>query len=429
MHKFIFDQAVDGMIIVENGKIIDCNHTALSQLGYKEKKELLNKPYITLSPLYQQNAEFSSHLDQQYLESVRAKGKHTFTWTYQKPDGKTFVTDVTLTILPHDHDMLLLYLFKDTHDREVGLKREIDYQKMIIDSVLDSSVDLIFYKDYTNANGKYLGCNKAFCKFLGKTKEQIIGNDDIALFGSEIGEFFRIKDQEVIKKQANISNEEWVTYPDGEQVLLHTTKSLLKNSNEQIIGVLGISRDMTTAYKYKVSLEKNMNIQKQLAEIDPLTSIYNRRSFFNIAEKHLKHYRYTDEPFSLMLIDIDFFKKVNDKYGHIIGDDILKYIAVEVKGTLREEDIFARYGGEEFIILSPDIDMKTSGKLAEQILQIFRTKGFYDSELNMEIPFTASIGVCQYSNEVSIRQLIQKADIALYNAKKNGRDRVELFHE
>jgi len=310
-------------------------------------------------------------------------------------------------------------------DKE-NLQEKLQYQKMIIDSVLDSSVDLIFYKDYSH---KYLGCNAAFCSFLGKSKEEIIGHDDIELFGSAIGEFFRSKDQEVIKKKVSISNEEWVTYPDGEQVLLHTTKSPLKNHKGETIGILGISRDMTTEYKYRQALEKNMDIQKQLAELDPLTNIYNRRTFFKIAEKLLKTAAYKREPFSLMLIDIDHFKEINDTFGHVTGDDVLRYIVDEIKTKLDKKDIFARYGGEEFIILIPQKNALQSQQLAEEILMVFREHTFRDNDIDITISFTASIGLCQYHDEVSMRQMIQKADIALYSAKKNGRDRVELFRD
>jgi len=302
------------------------------------------------------------------------------------------------------------------------LEEENLYQNMLLNSVLNSSVDLIFYKNYNNKDGEYIGCNDAFTKFIGKEKADIIGHTDIDLFGKKTGKSFRKRDLNVIKKKVNISNNGWVTYPDGSKVLLNTMRSLLRDDNGSIIGILGISRDMTNEYKYKALLKRNADKQKELASIDSLTGINNRRSFFEISEKIFKISKRAKSNLSLLMIDIDFFKKVNDTYGHIIGDEILRYVADTIKSRLRDSDVFARYGGEEFIVLLPDTDLKGSLGMAEDIRLLFSDDVYSNGKVS--IPITLSIGVCQRKDELLMRELIHNSDEALYRAKKNGRNKV-----
>lgn len=161
-----------------------------------------------------------------------------------------------------------------------------------------------------------------------------------------------------------------------------------------------------------------------IADTDSLTQIQNRRSFFEISEQILKLSQRTHETFSILMLDIDFFKNVNDRYGHIIGDEILKYLAIHIKGFLRKSDLFARYGGEEFIVLLPKTDISRSLEIAEKIRLIFENNPYSNGKLTL--PITVSIGAAEYKDEKQIQELIQKADEALYQAKDEGRNRVIL---
>ena len=161
--------------------------------------------------------------------------------------------------------ILVIVLILHNEDDKI-INKKNSYQKMILNSVVNSSTDLIFYKDYKTEDGRYIGCNDSFGKLVGKTKEEIIGKNDIELFGEEVGNFFRNKDKEVIDNKVAISNEEWVTYPDGEKVLLDTHKSLLKDPKGNIIGLLGMSRNITAEYNYKTTLEEHQNTLKLKVE-------------------------------------------------------------------------------------------------------------------------------------------------------------------
>ena len=157
---------------------------------------------------------------------------------------------------------------------------------------------------------------------------------------------------------------------------------------------------------------------------DELTGISNRRAFFERAESVLKISHRYQTAFSIMILDIDLFKRINDTYGHLVGDDILKYLVNSIAKEMRSSDIFARFGGEEFIILLPDTEESGCYGLAQKIRTVLESTPYSGKEL--KIPLTISIGISQLKEEKLVRELVRRADEALYTAKRNGRNRVEI---
>ncbi len=168
------------------------------------------------------------------------------------------------------------------------------------------------------------------------------------------------------------------------------------------------------------TLHRHYQEFKTLSRHDPLTKIRNRRSFFELSEQMLVIAKRTKKPLSLIMIDIDNFKHINDTYGHIIGDEILVHLVNSINQLIRESDIFARFGGEEFIILLPETDLSGSVELSEKIRAYIENTIFSDGKTS--VPFTISLGTSEFQDEKLLRELIQKADAALYQSKLNGRN-------
>lgn len=143
-------------------------------------------------------------------------------------------------------------------------QKKLDEQNTLLNSVLNATPNLIFYKNYLYSDGEYIGCNEAFEKYVGKSNKEIIGKTDIELFGKEVGSFFRIKDKEMLDKDATVINEDWATYPNGNKVLLSTFKTPFKDKANNILGVLGISRDITKEHEKTQEL-KNLKERMELA--------------------------------------------------------------------------------------------------------------------------------------------------------------------
>ncbi len=164
---------------------------------------------------------------------------------------------------------------------------------------------------------------------------------------------------------------------------------------------------------------------EELAYTDPLTGLSNRRLFLEEAKRMLEYARRYGEPVSLMMMDIDNFKRINDEYGHDVGDLALKKLAEVVKRNIRGSDIAARFGGEEFVVLLPRTDEKGAELVAERIRRDFKRDPIKVD--GKDVLTTVSIGVAQLEEGDTVEDLIKKADVALYRAKNTGKDKVVKF--
>ncbi len=151
----------------------------------------------------------------------------------------------------------------DSKKAQLNLKKQQD----LLQTIINSTPDLIFYKDI---NSNYLGCNNAFEKFTNRTKEEQIGKSDFDFFDYEIASFFRQKDQEIFKNRESITNEEWVIYPNKEKILLETIKTPLFDSNDLIIGLVGVSRNITDRKNAEINLIESEEKFRQIFENNPL---------------------------------------------------------------------------------------------------------------------------------------------------------------
>jgi diguanylate cyclase (GGDEF)-like protein len=170
-----------------------------------------------------------------------------------------------------------------------------------------------------------------------------------------------------------------------------------------------------------------VNRLEAAAYIDVLTGIYNRRHFAELAAPFIERAIRQQSPYYIMMLDIDFFKNVNDTYGHLAGDEILKMTAARIKKTIRSYDLFARYGGEEFIILLTDPIERDVLALADRI-RVGVSEMVCEYAGNT-IRVTCSIGVAKNTENCTLDDLIDQSDRAMYHAKGTGRNRVCMFGE
>ena len=180
---------------------------------------------------------------------------------------------------------------------------------------------------------------------------------------------------------------------------------------------------LLSAYNHQVHLLRNK-------ETDSLTGLLNRQTFdarlTKLHENFAHENRADDQPcsFTFALLDIDFFKKVNDKYGHVYGDEVLILFSNLMKKTFRDSDMLFRYGGEEFAVLLHDVNLE----LAATILDRFRTT-VEDFNFPMENKVTTSIGYCEFTNKIPLSSIIERADKALYYSKEHGRNKTSGFEQ
>ncbi|WP_274309662.1 diguanylate cyclase [Solibacillus daqui] len=160
--------------------------------------------------------------------------------------------------------------------------------------------------------------------------------------------------------------------------------------------------------------------------IDELTQVYNRKFLESQFEYLIQQYNRNQTPFSVVILDLDYFKKVNDTYGHLVGDEVLKGFAALVMELKREQDIFCRYGGEEFVMLLPQTSVQDAYSLIEIIRQAMVNKDFTANGVNFNVTFSAGL-IEANACLLHPKKMLEKADQALYEAKQSGRDRSVIF--
>ncbi len=184
-----------------------------------------------------------------------------------------------------------------------------------------------------------------------------------------------------------------------------------------------------------VALDKWMRLQQamadkekleRLANLDSLTGLYNRRATLRKLRELINLANRYKENFSLIMLDIDHFKRVNDRYGHLTGDEVLEKIATLIRRSIRDTDIVGRYGGEEFIIVLPQTNLSSAWVVAERIRSIIEEAEMKDPAGNV-FTVTVSQGLSEWERGEDVNSLISCADEALYKAKGRGRNRVQIL--
>ncbi|WP_105902560.1 sensor domain-containing diguanylate cyclase [Vibrio gangliei] len=266
-----------------------------------------------------------------------------------------------------------------------------------------------------NSDGTITRINNTELNWLGYSREEVIGHS----YKKFLTPASQVIFDEFLSTLLNNQNIEGtvleIQTKSGKTFFASTSAVVLLNE-----GNFALARASTFDISDRIKLEKRLEF---LANTDVLTGISNRRHFFEQVEPLFTSK--VQQPMSLLMIDIDYFKKINDNYGHDAGDEVLKQIAKIIKKQQHHTDIFARFGGEEFVIFTKQ-PIGQAAELAERINQCVAGSPIKVTS-TLTLPATLSIGVASCkAPECDIDDILKQADIALYKAKENGRDRVEV---
>jgi diguanylate cyclase len=260
--------------------------------------------------------------------------------------------------------------------------------------------------------------------------------DNQVLLAEKKADEFQAILKEITRQLSNSGNE---LNDQGNSLKSHAEKL---NRSTSLADVSAIAQKIVSETKSVVSSSRNLKKQmdetvseintlkeelkgiKQAAKTDMLTGLLNRRGFDEAISEALQYSITHNKAFSIILTDIDHFKKVNDTHGHLIGDNVLKMLSRLLNEHIKGKDTAARFGGEEFILVLPDTPLKGAFILAEQIRKSLQTMRWTAKNSGKSIgAITISLGVAQYKPEETVKSLIQRADNALYFAKENGRNK------
>jgi len=193
-------------------------------------------------------------------------------------------------------------------------------------------------------------------------------------------------------------------------------------SQEKLVNTIDAALDKWTQLQQARADKKEL---ERLANSDSLTGLYNRQAILDKLGELINRAKRYQENFSLSMVDVDLFRRVNDQYGHLTGDEVLEKIATLIRRNIRDTDVAGRYGGEEFIILLPLADLSSALVVAERIRSVTESTEMKDSGENV-FAVTVSQGLSSWEPDEDAHSLISRTDEALYRAKENGRNRVEI---
>lgn len=321
---------------------------------------------------------------------------------FYKPVGRVIVA----SLFVGSASILLLLLIMSEQKR-----RRLRYDLYIKNELIDLYENAPCGYHSLDKNGYVIKMNQTELSWLGYTREEVIGTSFTDFLTEDSVPAFEqfLKNLHLDKTIEGVVLE--VQCKDGHTFFVSTSATSILEK-----GYFAIARTSAFDITERIELERRLD---HIANTDVLTEISNRRHFFMQASQILE----TKEPVSLLMIDADHFKSINDNFGHDIGDLVLKFIATSLQKALPEKAILARIGGEEFAILTTGIDKKETLELANSICErLANSKIKIDQQLTVEI--TLSIGTTQRINpNEELNDLLKRADVALYFAKTTGRNK------
>lgn len=303
---------------------------------------------------------------------------------------------------------------------------ERDREQQMFDLILNHVPVSIYLKDQTGHLRFY---NRALADRFKIDRNAWLGKTSYDLWNRELAD--QITQNEAAVLQTGTTHVSFVNVPEPDGSISHWktyTMHCLNADGEPMLA--GSAIDLTEQMRREAELEQTRDQLKDanqklnsLALTDALTGLWNRRAFDARLETSVIAAKRHKRSLTLMLLDADHFKSVNDRFGHPYGDSVLKEIAALLNRCKRAEDVACRFGGEEFAVLLPDTDLASARHLADRMLRATRDHAWEKT------PVTVSIGLAACSDACTSDDLVDHADAALYHAKRNGRNRVVLHGE
>lgn len=342
--------------------------------------------------------EIAKKYNESYKKVIESKKPMVFeNKCRNKTITKTYVTPIL------DNNNQIIAVTGIIHDISEVKQYEVDniYQKNLIETIINSMPDIVFYKDL---EGKYIGGNKAFFEdFYRKDKLDIIGKTDLELSEDKnLADYIMKKDKEVIETKQHIYSRLEIKNIENKITYLESIKTPVINKEKEVIGVVGVSRDITK----RKELE---NMLRHMSYTDKLTGLYNR-AYFEEQINILNNEEFY--PLSMIMGDVNGLKKLNDTRGHLEGDRLIMKISEILKNSCREEDFIFRWGGDEFVILMPNTNTICAQSVYNNIIENCKKAS------NDEMKVTIALGMTtKIDNEEGIESMLKEAEDNMYKDK------------
>ena len=411
LFKAVFNNLNSGIIVTDKaGHRLEVNDKAVELLGYT-KEEM--KTYSEDSPQNLDINQSEGVFQQMVSGEIDAHERESL---LSRKDGSQFWARHSITSIEDNNGNpeKIISMFTDITETKLVQSRLANYATLL-KKLIEAIPMPMYVKDI---DGVFIECNERFCKLANQPREEIIGNKLYSFFDKRAIKEIKKAEMALLKDGGHREFELALTDAQGNKKEFAFYKETFSTSNE-IAGLICIMVDITMKNLLEDRLREANQVLREQAIRDGLTGLYNHKKSLELLEDEIKRSKRYSNPLSVLMMDIDYFKKVNDQYGHQTGDDVLVTVSEIIQSNIRETDIAGRYGGEEFLIIFPHTNCEESFNTALRINKSLKKYQFKEG-----FRLTISGGLSEWQGE-NAAQLIQKADKLLYKAKNGGRDRIE----
>jgi len=411
-HMKAMEISAEGMAIINgSGKLIYLNRSLARLHGYKKPDELIGK---SLTILYGKGG--IKGLTKRIQDKLMEEGAWNGEVSGKRKDRTVFYHDLSITRLEDGSSVLFARDIAEKKAAELALQKSEAFLNTIFDSIHDPFC--IFNNDFkiVRVNDAYASLKKkSVDDLLGKTCHSVMHRKKTPCKGCIVDVSF--------KSSHPCVKEKFIKMPDGTKgwVEIYTYPILCEDG--RISHVIEYTRNVTE--RKKADNEKRQLIRKLgiLSSIDSLTGVLNRRALLERLEYEMGRAERYRHPLSLLLCDIDYFKEINDTYGHAMGDKVLKKISDTLLVSIRKTDIVGRYGGDEFMLIFPETHVADAEKLAGKIRRLAQKINITVRKKTIALTLSCGISSFRHPSE-NMDTFIKRADDALYTSKRYGRNRV-----
>lgn len=406
-YQVVLDRLQDGIFVIEDGNLIYVNQRLADMLGYPIE-QLIGRPFIEFVAYDDRPVVLERHLarlagkvvpDHYDMRLLTAQGNEIFCSLNVGLGESKLGGTVTVGSI-----------------RDVTLQREtvieLEKSKADLKAIFDKLPDTLYR---TDMQGIITMASPSCFDLLGYSQEEMIGTA-LASYYADPEERENTVQAIISSEGKPIQVESRLKHKNGTTIWVSSNVSLRYGLNNNPAFIEGVARNICERKKMEAQL-------LEISRTDGLTGIYNRRHFIERSEEVISLMRRYQRPISMIIADIDYFKSINDNFGHHAGDISLKAFARVCSEEIRESDILGRLGGEEFGVTLPETSIKEATVLAERIC---KTVNALDIPIgNQTIKLTVSIGLVELSSvDGKIDELMRRADLAMYQAKSCGRNQV-----
>ncbi len=412
-----------------HGQFLQANPAAVKIFGYDSLDDLIE---VSTSELYR-NTEDRDLFSQKIKKDGFVRNEEM---KLRQKDGSIVWCSVTATIQYDEHGEIQLIdgAIEDITERK-RIEGALQESERRLGDIIDFLPDATFAID---SEGKVIAWNRAIEEMTGIRAEYMLGKGEyeyaLPFYGVRrpILIDLALKPEEEIGKEISFVSRKGdcliIELDDpiivgGKEMFMWGKASPVYDSDGNIIGAIESVRDINDNKKTEKALQKSKEKYQKLSLIDDLTKLYNSRHFYNQLKSEIKRVNRYNHPLTLLMLDVDNFKKYNDSFGHLEGNKVLAQLGKLIRKSMRSSDSAYRYGGEEFMVILPETEGSKGMLVAERIRSDFKDESFHPAA-EMIVHLTISIGIAQYINQEDLTDFIKRADENMYKAKEQGKDRL-----